>query len=112
MIVVDAEDDGLLVAVGIEVLRELGGDGAVEALGDDGAVEGGDVELELVGQERELEVAAGMEDGDLGALLELDAVAGELGGDADRRLVIDQPAVDDRLAVAVDEDRVASSRHF
>ena len=49
----------------------------------------------------------GVEDFDLLARVEGDARAGQLGLDADRRLVVDEPAVDHGLAIGIGEDRIA-----
>ena len=54
---------------------------------------------------------AGIDDFDLLVLLEGDASAGQLRLDADRRLVVDQEAINHGLAVGVGEDRIAEDLH-
>ena len=64
--------------------------------------------LDFVGQMSEVDLAgAGIDQLDLLAFLEFDAGLAESGRDLHRRLVVDQIAVDHRLAVGVCEDRVA-----
>ena len=80
-------------------------DDAVEALGDDPRVELLDLDVDLVVEERELDrVGGGLVDLDLLAHLPDDPVLCEGRDDANRRLVVDQPAVDHGLPVAVLED--------
>ena len=80
-----AEDERLLVLLGIDVLDELAEHGAVEVLGDDAPVEGVDLERHLVGQLLLLHaLGRAVEDEHLFARLVADAVLRELRDDADR----------------------------
>ena len=103
--VVDAEDERLLPRRGIELLCQDLTHDAVEGFGDDLAVEVLDVQLDLVGGGEEVElVGACVVDLHLFYYPPDDAGGGERGIDLQRRLVIDEKAVDDGLAIAVGED--------
>ncbi|MNZ30844.1 hypothetical protein D3C78_481300 [compost metagenome] len=105
---VDAEDHRLLVAQRVELLGQLFADDLVEAGGDDPAVEGLDLEVEFVLQLGHVHLSGrGVDDADALAAGEMDAVLAEHGLVADRRLMVDQPIVSHRLAVAVGEHRGA-----
>ena len=103
-----AEDQRLLFAEGVDLLGQLLADDAVEVLVDDAPVEALDLEVELVLELGGLDLAGGKVQGlDLLALGELNAVAAEQRLVADGRLVVDEPVVDDGLAVRVGEDGLA-----
>ncbi len=108
VMIVGAEDQGFLLAGGVDLPGQFVADDAVESGGDDQAVEGVDLEIELVGQGGGVHRAGrGLDDLDLFALVEVDALLGEQGDETDRRFVVDQPAVDYRFAVAVGVDRTS-----
>ena len=102
------EDQRLAGKRGVDVLRQLLGDDPVELRRDDLLVELLDLEADLVGRMGEIDLAGpGVQQLELLVLLELDARPRQRRLDADRRLVVDEVAVDHRLAVGVGEDRVA-----
>ena len=53
----------------------------------------------------------GLKNFDLLARVEGYACAGQLGLDADRRLVVDEPAIDHGFAIGIGEDRIAEDLH-
>src|SRR5690606_40274505 len=74
---------------------------------DNPTVEGFDVEVEIVFQFGDVDLAGlGVDHAYLFATLEVDSTGVEQGFVADRRFVVDQPVVGHRLAVAVGIDRL------
>src|SRR4030095_10127777 len=103
--VVDAENKSLLARRGVEFLRQEFAHDAVEGFGNDFAVKVLNIQLDLVGGGEEIElVAVHVIHLHLFSYLPDDAGGGEFGIDLHRRLVINEIAVDDGLAIAVGKD--------
>src|SRR4051812_15306268 len=98
--------DQRLAGVGwIYVLGQLLADNASEGFGDDPSVEAVNLEAEIIRRGREVYGAGDwVQQRQRIARLEVDAVAGQLGLDANWRLLVHKPAVDHRFAQAVRED--------
>ena len=106
--IVGAEDQRLAGKGGVDVARQLGADRAIERFGNDTAVEPVHVDVDLVGCLSQVDRAScGIEKVECFSGIPVDAFFGEVGDDADRRLVIDQVPVDDSLTIAVGKDRPA-----
>ena len=100
--IVGAEDEGFLWGSGVKLASEILADDLVERFGDDFAVEAIDVDGDLVGGFKEADFAlAGIVDLHLFAAPPADAFGGEGGFDLDGRLIVDQIAIDDGIAVGV-----------
>ena len=90
----------------VEILGNLLEHFPVEVLGDDLAIEVVDVEVELILELRAIEEFARLrvDHRDLLPFLVVDALRRELRLDVDGRIVVDEVAVDDGLAVGIRED--------
>src|SRR4051794_10964107 len=83
---------------------------AVELLRDHTTVERIHLELDLIGSMHQVNLTGpGAEDFDLLTFLENNAPAGKLGFNADRRLVVDEIAVNHRFAVGIGENRLSKN---
>ena len=106
------KEQGLARQVRIDVLCQLLGHDPVEVDRHDLLIEGIDLEVDLVRNMGQVDLAgSGIEQLDLLALAEMNPGLREGGGDLDRRLMVDQVAVDDRLAVGVGVNRIAEDLH-
>ena len=107
MRVCGAENQRLFVLLGVDVLDQLGQDHTIEVLDDDPAIEGFHLEVDFVGQlflpERRVALRRAFKHEHLLAGLVVDAVLGQPRQDAYRRIVIDEEAVHDGLAIGVAE---------
>ena len=108
VVVRGAEDDRLPRQTRVDLLREFGTDDAVEIFRQHPLVELVDFDLNFVGSGFRIDLTGEWQERlNRVAFLPGDSVFAERGDDADRRFVIDQPAVDDRPAIAVGVDRRA-----
>ena len=100
------EDQRLSWVGGIDVLGQLLADDPCERAGDDSAVEALDLEAKIVWGRYEVDLTGErIKQRQLGSFDEMDAVAGQLGLDAGRRLLVHEPSINHRLAQTISEDR-------
>ena len=93
---------------GVDMGGELFTHDISEGPGDDAAVEALDLETDVVGGDSQVHLSRErVEKRQLFAGAEMNAVARQLRLDTDRRFLIDEPSIDDRLAQPIGEDRPA-----
>ena len=107
MVVVDAEDQGLLIAGGVEVIDQLLADDPVEVGGDQLAVEVGHLEVLIIFEGIVNQLALIAQTVYLTPFGEVDPLLAAAGDDANGRLLIHQIAVEYCFAIAVAIDRLA-----